>query len=159
MKFYLFMIVTGIGLFLCDRLLLRLLKIGLVASLLSGIFCGVIFGWLAKLFFWKVGISWFIVPLITLSGSLLLFLFARYQLYQKPLIQVFSTILLGIGTGLLAWLMLELLMLLLPSQPWLFFRPHRFWLEMILLGFLLHFGYAFSVRISKRLIRADQPKG
>ncbi len=158
MKFYILFIVAGVGLFGGERMLLWLKRSDFFSCFFSGAVVGLLLGWIIKWIYQMDNLGWVVAPLVTISGSILLLLFARFKLYQLPALQLFSTILLGIFTGLLSWLLLKILMIIFPQLPWLFYRPQRLWLDLILLGFLLHFGYIFSVRITKRLIRADQSK-
>ena len=148
MVFFLYFTLAGIVLYLLNMLWLKIRdQLGLTSYLLSGAISGTIFGVLIKFIYQLQGISWLIVPVVAMSAAVFLFLFAKYDLYQNPIFQLFGTITLGISTGIVSIIMIKLLQFILPSQLFFLSQSKSLILDMIIYGFLLNFGYAFSGRI------------
>lgn len=151
MAFFLYFALVGIALYLLNALWLKIRDhLSLTAYLLSGTISGIIFGLLVKFIYQLQGISWFIVPIVSISAALFLFIFAKYDLYQNPFFQLFGTITLGVSTGLLSLLIVTLLENIVSSQMFFLNQSKSLILDMIIYGFLLNFGYAFSGRIFRK---------
>lgn len=151
MIFYLYFVLAGILMFIFDAILFRLRKQLYWSSyLVSGAVSGILLGLLVKGIYHYQGLVWGIFPIVTISAAVFLFLFAKYELYQKAFFYLFATVSLGVATGILALIIIKLIAVLVPLQNWQIIRPKTMILDMIIYGFILHFGYAFTGRFHKK---------
>jgi len=155
MEFFLFFIVAGLLMYFLDLVLLRLRdQITLTSYLLSGCIVGIGFGLLTKTAYPNYDFFW-MFPIVTMSGSFILYLFAKFDFYKYSVIQLFGTLILGISTGLLALIVFNLFRIGLSSQQ---SNPASMIIDMIIYGFLLHFGYSFTGRFHKKRTRKKATK-
>lgn len=151
MAFFIFFLAAGIVMCILDLLWLKLSgEIRLVSFLSTGCIAGILVGFVLKTIYGIEGPAWIFVPLITLSGSFILYLFTKYNLYEKTFFKIFSTIFLGIVTGLFSLIVFKLLMIMIPSQKWSSSQSAYLLLDLIIYGFVLHFSYAFTRRIFQK---------
>ncbi len=151
MAFFIFFLVAGIVMYILDFLWLKLSgEIKLISFLSSGCAAGILVGFVLKTIYGIAGPAWIFVPIITLSGSFILYLFTKYNLYEKSFFKLFSTIFLGFVTGLFSLIVFKLLMIMIPSQTWSLSQSAYLLLDLIIYGFVLHFSYAFTGRIFQK---------
>ncbi len=160
MAIFLYFFVAGIIMYFLDVLWLRLRgAIKLTSFLSSGCLAGITIGMALKTIYSLERTAWIVVPIITISGSFFLYLFARYKLYKNPFFRLFSTISLGIVTGLSSLIIFKLLITVIPSQNLFLSNSTNLLMELIVDSFTLHFCYAFSSRFyRKKAVDADDEK-
>ena len=101
--FFLFFLISGVLMYILDLVWLRVRnQISMTSYLLSGCMVGILFGLLTKAAYPHFGLNWILVPVITMSGSFLLYIFAKFDFYKFSIFQLFGTIILGVTTGLIA---------------------------------------------------------
>lgn len=148
-------IILGLLMFVFDFVLLKIRKRILISSyMVSGVTAGVIIG-LSIQETYIEGIPGILFPLIlSLTGSLFLYIVNVKDLSKKLVFRLFGTIILGFSTGLGSFL-LVFLMRLFQFDPFpMNLNQDNFFINLLLNGFLLQFGYAFSGRISQSLFRS-----
>ena len=148
-------IILGLLMFVFDFVLLKIRKRILISSyMVSGVTSGVIIG-LSIQETYIEGIPGILFPLIlSLTGSLFLYIVNVKDLSKKVVFRLFGTLILGFSTGLVSFL-LVILMQLFQYDPFsMSSNPADFFINLLLNGFLLQFGYAFSGRISQTLFRS-----
>ncbi len=151
MAFYLYFVLAGILMYIFDTIFFRLRKQLVWSSyVVSGSVSGILLGLLVEAIYHYQNPVWGMFPVVTISGAVLLFLFAKYELYRKPFFQLFATVTLGVATGILALLIIELIALIAPLQNRVIIHPKTLILDMIIYGFILHFGYAFTGRFFRK---------
>ena len=154
MAFFLYFILIGVAMYLLDWLQLRLRKGVTAASyLVSGLLVGIISALILHAVYPLTLLGWILVPLVSVSGAVMLFLAFRLDLYSSSLFQIFGTVTLGLATGILAWIVLEILLavgFIRRAEMLLFRRP---FIDLIVYGFLLQFGYAFTGRFVKAWLK------
>jgi hypothetical protein len=145
MEFFLFFIVAGVLMYILDVVLLRMRDhITLTSYLLSGTIVGIGFGLLTNIAYPAYKFFW-MFPVVTMSGSTALYVFAKYDFYKYGFIQLFGTITLGLLTGLFAFVVFNIFLIGLSFQ-----QTNLSILDMIIYGFLIHFGYSFVGRFHKK---------
>jgi len=145
-------IILGLLMFVFDFALLKIRKRILISSyMVSGVTAGVIVG-LAIQQIYIEGIPGILFPLIlSLTGSLSLYIVNVKDLSKKVAFRLFGTIILGFSTGFVSFL-LVVLMQLFQYDPFAVTNPSNFFINLLLYGFLLQFGYAFfRTNLSKSL--------
>ncbi len=151
MAFFIFFLAAGIVMYILDFLWLKLSgEIRVISFLSSGCIAGILVGFVLKTIYGLEGPAWIFVPIITVSGSFFLYLFSKYNLYEKSFFKLFSTMFLGTATGLFSLAIFKLLMMMIPSQTWSLSQSAYLLLDLIIYGFVLHFSYAFSGRIFQK---------
>ena len=154
LELFIYFLVMGVLMYLFDATLLKIRKgIFLTSYILSAVLAGVILGIATQSINVQGKSAMFLPLVISVSSSLLLFFTHLKNLYEKPIFQFFGTVLLGLATGVIAFLLVGLMQLVDFDLYKISEDLISFFIDLILYGFLLHFGYAFSGRISKTLFR------
>lgn len=153
LELFFYFLFLGILMFIFDTILLKLRKELLLTSyLLSSVSAGAIIGMVMQSTNMLATAS--ILPFIlSITGGILLYLTQFKDLYKKPLFQMFGTIILGLSTGIIASLLIGIMLIFNVQLYGISQTPVSFFIDLVLYGFLLHFGYAFSGRISQTLFR------
>ena len=152
LQFFLYYALIGIVMYALDALLLKIRKKLMPTSyLLSGLLAGTLFGVLMQSMYHFLPFGWMLPAIISLCGSVLLFLAAQFDLYTKSFFQLLGTMILGLSTGIISWLLISLISTWV-LDPLLSFHGLRATLiDLIIFGFLIHFGYATTSRIVRGL--------
>ena len=152
LQFFLYYVLIGIVMYGLDALLLKIRKELLPTSyLLSGLVAGILFGLIMQSIYSFLGFGWLLTPIISVCGSLVMFLAVRFDLYEKSAFQLFGTLFLGLATGLLAWLFMLVISRSILDPAYTIHGLRAAPLDLVIFGFLLHFGYAFTGRIVRGL--------
>ncbi len=154
MVFFLYFIVIGIVMYLLDWLQLRLRKgVTALSYIVSGLVAGLLFALLLHTVYPLTVLGWILVPLVSVCAAITLLLAFQWNLYASGWFQVFGTITLGVATGILAWILLQIFLQigLVNRLEMLQFR--RPLVDLIVYGFLLQFGYAFIGRIVRAWVK------
>ncbi len=151
---FFYFIILGLLMFVFDFALLKIRKRIIISSyIVSGVTAGVIVGLSIQQTYIE-GIPGILLPLIlSLTGSLFLYIVNVKELSKKAVFRLFGTIILGFSTGLVSFLVVVFMQLFQYDPFAVSSEPANFFINLLLNGFLLHFGYAFSGRISQSLYR------